>query len=73
MVSLVVLSPDPSWSMKGDSLMVSAKQSNDQNDPVSTDSSVALCLSPDSVIDSCRVRLSLVITVSDSLARVADT
>jgi hypothetical protein len=29
--------------MKGDSLMVSAKQSNDQNDPVSTDSSVALC------------------------------
>jgi hypothetical protein len=43
MVSLVVLSPDPSWSMKGDSLMVSAKQSNDQNDPVSTDSSVALC------------------------------
>jgi hypothetical protein len=29
--------------MKGDSLMASAKQPNDQNDPVSTGNSVALC------------------------------
>jgi hypothetical protein len=29
--------------MKGDSLMASAKQPNDQNDPVFNDISVALC------------------------------
>jgi hypothetical protein len=29
--------------MKGDSLMASAKQPNDQNDPVSGGNSVALC------------------------------